>query len=473
MQTDSFFIQTFGCQMNAADSERMALLLTESGFIESPDPEHASVIIINGCSVREKAVHKALSSLGRFHKDFQKGQKPALIGIGGCVGQLDKADLFQKAPFLDFVFGTDCIDNLPEIIYRAKSGEKHILETEFNPLMTYSTETKILHQKATAYVNIMKGCDKYCTYCIVPFTRGKEKSRTIHEVVQDLQKLCNQGVTEVTLLGQNVNSFGKGNINYDNQSPTELHNVIGKVGPRPGEENFPQLLAAIDRDPLCSRIKRIRFTSSHPLDFSDELIECYQSVKKLASHLHLPVQSGSDRILKKMGRHHTIDNYLSQMDLLRTIAPEVGITTDLIVGFPSETEEDFEETMALLDRMQFDNVYAFCYSVRPGTRAALMPNDVPDTVKNERLNRLLKKQLDISKTRYQSKVGQKFEILVEGLSKNQLLAQNKKGFVWTGRTSCNRVVNFFTDLPRNFTNQFVQTHIIAASALALQGEVIL
>lgn len=298
MKAQQFYIKTFGCQMNVADSERMTALLTEQGLEEAPSAEAAQVIIINGCTVREKAVHKAVSALGELQDLKKDGQGP-LIGIGGCVGQLDQGKLFKRAPYLDFVFGTDTIDNLPEIIHRVKNGERHVVYADFDKSMDYSTETKVMGQKAQAYVNIMKGCDKYCTYCIVPYTRGREKSRTIDEVVNDVARLVATGVREITLLGQNVNSFGKGNPNLKGRHPLELHNVIGKVGPRSGEENFPQLLRAIDEDPRCAALKRIRFTSSHPLDFSDELIDCYApaergGVARLAAHLHLPVQSGSN-----------------------------------------------------------------------------------------------------------------------------------------------------------------------------------
>ncbi|MEK6579988.1 MAG: MiaB/RimO family radical SAM methylthiotransferase, partial [Bdellovibrionota bacterium] len=319
----------------------MSALLSDGGMTEAKDQTDADLIIINGCSVREKAVHKAVSALGRL-QDLKKEGKGPLIGIGGCVGQLDQKKLFERAPYLDFVFGTDTIDQLPEMVYRVKNGERHVAYTDFDESMSYSTETKIFGQKALAYVNIMKGCDKYCTYCIVPFTRGREKSRTIDEVVSDIARLVATGVREVTLLGQNVNSFGKGNFNIKNRTPQELHNVIGKVGPKAGEENFPQLLRAIDNDPRCAALKRIRFTSSHPLDFSDELIDCYATpekggVARLAGHLHLPVQSGSNTVLQKMGRHHKIESYIAQMDRLREINPEIGLSTDLIVGFPTET----------------------------------------------------------------------------------------------------------------------------------------
>lgn len=262
----------------------------------------------------------------------------------------------------------------------------------------------------------------------------------------------------------------------------ELHNVIGKVGPRAGEENFPQLLRAIDSDPRCAALQRIRFTSSHPLDFSDELIECYASadqggVSRLSAHLHLPVQSGSNAVLQKMGRHHKIESYIAQMDRLRELCPDVGLSTDLIVGFPTETDEDFEKTIELLDRVQFDNIYAFAYSPRPGTRASKLKDDVPAEVKNQRLNRLLKYQLTIAEKRYASRVGKVMEILVEGEAKNQNLVQGSEtnpqaslGKVWTGRTTCNRVVNFISQSPRNLTGKFMNVKIVAATSLSLQGE---
>ncbi len=485
-----FFIKTFGCQMNVADSERMSALLAEQGMSSTEIADEAEVIILNGCTVREKAVHKAISTLGQFQKVkrdehgvpiHNSGKKP-IIGIGGCVGQLEKEKLFEQAPYLDFVFGTDTIDHLPEIIHQVRNGGKHVVYADFDKSRDYSTETKVYGYKAQAFVNIMKGCDKFCTYCIVPFTRGREKSRTIDEVLNDVARLVATGVREITLLGQNVNSFGKGNANLKKREPQELNNVIGKVGPRAGEENFPQLLRAIDQDPRCAQLKRIRFTSSHPLDFSDELIECYAppekgGVAKLASHLHLPVQSGSNRVLQKMGRHHQIENYIAQMDRLRELCPDVGITTDLIVGFPTETEEDFQETLRLLDRIRYDNVFAFAYSPRPGTRASKLPDDVPDQVKNERLNRLLQHQLEISGRRFAECVGKTMEILVEGEAKNQNLipdhAQRETKKVWTGRTSCSRIVNFVADSKRSLIGRFLTAKIVDASRLSLQGELVI
>ena len=477
---EQFFIKTFGCQMNAADSERMAALLGEQGMVQTETVTDAQVIIINGCTVREKAVHKAVSALGELQVLKKNRTGGPIIGIGGCVGQLDKASLFKRAPYLDFVFGTDTIDNLPELIHRVKNGERHVVYADFDKSVDYSTETKIVGSKAQAYVNIMKGCDKYCTYCIVPFTRGKEKSRTIDEVVADIAQLVAKGVKEVTLLGQNVNSFGKGNINHQSRQPSELFNVIGKVGPRAGEENFPQLLRAIDQDPRCAPLKRIRFTSSHPLDFSDQLIDCYGpeskgGVKRLAAQLHLPVQSGSNRILQKMGRHHQIEAYIAQMDRLRELSPAIGISTDLIVGFPTETDEDFEQTLKLLDRVQYDTIFAFAYSSRPGTRAAKMVDDVPAKLKNDRLNHLLNYQREISEKKYAAFVGRTVEILVEGEAKNQNLTRGNvdtAARVWTGRTECSRIVNFISHSPRSLAGQFVNAKIVDNASLSLQGEMV-
>jgi tRNA-2-methylthio-N6-dimethylallyladenosine synthase len=493
-EAKSFYVKTFGCQMNVADSERMMSLLAEKGMTPAKSANEADLILINGCTVREKAVHKAVSQLGAYHHETKRNKKPPIIGIGGCVGQLEKQALFKRAPYLDFVFGTDTIDNLPEIVSRIENGERHVVYADFDKSMDYSTETKVLGAKAQAFVNIMKGCDKYCSYCIVPFTRGKEKSRTIDEVLNDMARLVATGVREITLLGQNVNSFGKGNPNTKERTPRELHNRIGKVGPREGEENFPMLLRAIDSDPRLAKLRWIRFTSSHPLDFSDELIECYASAEKggiarLAPQLHLPVQSGSNAVLQKMGRHHKIEGYFEQMDRLREICPDVGLSTDLIVGFPTETDEDFQETLKLLDRVQYDNIYAFAYSPRPGTRAAKLKDDVPNSVKNERLNILLKHQLAIAEKRYASRLGKEMEILVEGLARHQNMVDASDGAkstgptgqkkeypagsrVWTGHTPCGRVCNFVSDSPRSLMGRFVRVKITASTSLSLTGELI-
>ncbi len=473
----SFFIKTFGCQMNVADTERMGALLSESGMHQAREIEEADLILVNGCSVRDKAVHKALSTLGQFRelkKTAESQGRKQIIGIGGCVGQLEKKALFSSAPHLDFVFGTDAIDQLPEIVHRVRGGERKVIFTDFDRTQNYSVETKMFGKKAQAFVNIMKGCDKYCTYCIVPFTRGKEKSRKIQEVLDDVARLVKNGVREVTLLGQNVNSFGKGNEDLLRREPRELTSPIGRVGPALGEENFPQLLHAMEKDERLAALRRVRFTSSHPLDFSDELLDCYRTISRLASHLHLPVQSGSDAVLQRMGRHHKIETYLRQMERLRDFVPEIGLSTDIIVGFPGETDEDFQATLRMLDRLQLDNVYAFAYSSRPGTRAEKLADDVSKSEKNRRLNVLLKHQLAISERRYAAKLDRTMEILVEGPARHDYLLRDRAGVgtVYMGRTTCNRVVNLVSESPRDLTGQFVLVKIVDTANLSLQGEVV-
>lgn len=477
-----FFLKTFGCQMNVADTERMHALLQDQGMEATPQVEDADIVLINGCSVREKAVHKAVSSLGAFHHrglkhDGEGAKKERIFGVGGCVGQLEKDSLFEQFPYLDFVFGPDTIDQLPEMIFLAESGHRKKLYADFDKKMGYRTETRLPGKSAQAFVNIMKGCDKFCTYCIVPFTRGREKSRAIDEVLDDLARLVSQGVREVTLLGQNVNSFGKGNPNLAEREPRELHSPIGKVGPRAGEENFPQLLRAIEEDSRLSGLKRIRFTSSHPLDFSDELLGCYAApeaggLSKLAHQLHLPVQSGADSMLRRMGRHHSIETYIEQMERLRAMAPGIGLSTDLIVGFPGETEEEFQATLRLMDRIRYDHVYAFAYSPRPGTKAAKLTDDVPDEVKNHRLNELLRHQSAISEDVFRSHIGSVVEVLVEGEAKNQHLAERSGslGRVWTGRTSCGKVANFIAEGTRNLTGYFLAVRVTGSTPLSLHGE---
>jgi len=481
----TYFIKTFGCQMNVADTEKMSFLLTETGLTQSESAEAADVVIFNGCSVRDKAVHKAVSSLGRVRHTRSESLPPynaskQIMGMGGCVGQLEGERLFKQAPYLDFVFGPDAIENLPELIHRVKLGEPKVLATDFDSLKSYSTKTELNNVGVSVFVNIMKGCDKFCTYCIVPFTRGREKSRTIDEVLDDVADLVSKGAKEVTLLGQNVNSFGKGNKNLKDRLPLELHNVIGKVGPRDHDENFPQLLRALDQDERLKELKRVKFTSSHPLDFSDELIECYASPEKggvglLAPHLHLPVQSGSNRILQAMGRHHKIEDYLDQMKKLRQLNPEVGISTDLIVGFPGETEEDFEATLKLLDLMQYEHVYAFAYSPRPGTKAMKLVDDVSASNKNRRLNTLLTHQTKITEKLYQARIGKTYDVLVEKSARHQNLVKKggKVGVVWTGRTGCQAVVNFATESVRPLTGQFVKVKITDVTALSLHGELVI
>lgn len=425
--------------MNVNDSERMAALLSEAGVRQASTPEGADILILNGCEVRDKAVQKMLSSLGGLRKGKHKGQ---IIGVGGCVGQFDGEKLFSRNPHLDFVFGTDAIDQLPEIVGEVMGGARRLVYNAFDKGRDYSTETKIFHRSATAFVNIMKGCDKFCSYCIVPFTRGREKSRTISEVVSDVQRLALLGVREVTLLGQNVNSYGKGN-----------------------GENFPQLLRELDS--AVPELKRLRYTSSHPMDFSDELINCYGELRSLCNQLHLPVQSGSDKILKAMHRHYTTEAYRKQIAAWRARCPDGGLSTDIIVGFPGETDEDFELTMNLLEEMRYDVVYAFCYSPRPGTKAFALEDDVPQSVKHARLLRFQRRAVELAAENNQKKVGRAMEVLVE--SKARPLRKSEHMNIFQGRTGCGRVVNFPYDGAEDLIGRFLTVTIERATGLALTG----
>ncbi len=433
----------------------MASLLSETGASPAPSVNDADIVILNGCEVRDHAVHKMLSHLGTLKatgktaRPGQKGKQDQIIGIGGCVGSLRGDTLFSKNPHVDFVFGTDTIASLPELLHRVEQGERRVVFNAFDKKDDYEIETKVFTKNASAFVNIMKGCDKFCSYCIVPFTRGREKSRPMQDIVSDIERLVQHGVREVTLLGQNVNSYGQG------------YGVT-----------FPQLLRAVDK---ISGIKRIRYTSSHPIDFSDELIECYGELEHLCPQLHLPVQSGSNAVLQKMHRHYKIEQFYEQIAKWRQRCPDGGLSTDLIVGFPTETEEDFQMTMKLIEDMRFDMTYSFAYSPRPGTKAAKLEDNVPADVKNRRLVSLLDRVVEISNVGNQRFVGRTMELLVEGTVKtlkNALNGTQQNGQPtqkWQGRTTTNHVVNFAYDGPRNLAGQFVPVRIVSATGLALTG----
>lgn len=443
-QQKKFYIKTFGCQMNVADTEQMASLLSEAGNVATESVDDADVVILNGCEVRDKAVHKMLSSLGKLKvkpQDLRKGVTKKIIGIGGCVGSLRGSDLFSRNPHIDFVFGTDTIASLPELVHRVEHGERHVVFNEFDKFEDYNIETKVLNKSVSAFVNIMKGCDKFCSYCIVPFTRGREKSRPMKDIISDIERMVLHGVKEVTLLGQNVNSYGKGE-----------------------DVTFPDLLRAVNK---IDGIKRIRFTSSHPMDFTDDLIHCYGELEKLCPQLHLPVQSGSNPVLQKMARHYKIEMFYEQIAKWKAICPDGGLSTDMIVGFPTETDEDFELTMKLCSDMKFDMVYAFAYSPRPGTKAAKLVDNVPLDVKNERLVKLQKHIIDIAAEHNKRWIGRTLEVLVEGPAKVMKSAPSDK--MWQGRTPTNQVVNFPYEGHRDIAGQFFNVRIDRVTGLALSG----
>jgi tRNA-2-methylthio-N6-dimethylallyladenosine synthase len=411
-----YFIHTFGCQMNVNDSLRMSEVLAKLSYTPTPTPDDADLIILNTCAIREKAEDKMLSALGRYKP--VKLSRGALIGVGGCVAQQEKDRLIKKVPYVDFVFGPDNIGKLPEIISRVEQERERVVETAFVDSEEYvfpRANPETSRGKVTEFVTVMKGCDNVCSFCVVPHTRGREVSRAFPDVLTEVADLARVGVREVTLIGQNVNSY-KGGI------------------------SFAQLLLRTAEVP---GIERIRFTTSHPHDLSDELIEAFRIQPKITPHFHLPVQSGADRILKMMRRDYTVVQYLERLEKLRAARPGIAVTTDIIVGFPGETEEEFELTMKLTEQVRYENQFSFIYSPRPKTGAALREKDwglVPHEVKIARLERLQKLQRKICGEITTTQVGLEVEVLVEGHSKYDAA----KRF---GRTPENRTVNFEGDAP--------------------------
>lgn len=434
------YIQTFGCQMNEHDSRLMAGLLAHDGYERAEAPDEADLILVNTCSIRDKAEHKVFSLLGQY-RELKQARPGLLIGVGGCVAQQQGAEVRRRAPHVDLVFGTQNIRNIRELVSEA-AAERGIVATswaadldarfrEGELAVPYGTADGV-----SAFVTVAEGCDHFCSYCIVPYTRGREASRTPEQILADVRRLAERGVVEVTLLGQNVNSYGK---------RTDF--------------NFAKLLGAVC---AVDGIRRVRFTSPHPRDLADDQIDAYARLPKLARHLHLPAQSGSDRILKSMNRRYTFDEYVARLDRLRSVAPEVAVTTDLIVGYPGETDDDFARTVALMDRVVFDHVFAFMYSPRPGTRAAAMPDDVPAEVKSERLQIIMKKQQQVCREKNERLVGRGMEVLVEGHDDG----------VWRARTSCFRLVHFSAPESAGVApGRLVEVPIIRAFPNSLRGEI--
>lgn len=444
------WMKTYGCQMNYHDTERIMSHLQNLNFTKTEDKAEADLVIFNTCAVRDLANQKFYSHLGETKKlkenanvDPETGlKKDVIVAAGGCIAQTEGKDLIQKYKQLDFAFGTDVIDNIGEMVYRAYSGDKKFSVTSWDRSENYSIETKITQGTPMAFVNIIKGCDKFCSYCIVPFTRGREKSRRLQEVVTDVKRLVEySGVQEVMLLGQNVNSFGKDNGESLGELIMELEKVEG--------------------------LQRLRYTTSHPYDVTDDLVEAHRNSKKLANHLHLPVQSGSNTVLQRMLREYTIEHYLTLIQKMRAANPEMIISTDIIAGFPNETEEEHEATMDLLDKAQFDFIYAYSFSSRKGTKAARMNDVLTDDIRGRRLREIQAKQLQIQANIRQGMVGKTYRVLVEekGLSKGVLK--------WTGRTSCYRLVHFEPETPESdYLWHWVDVEIISATALSTQGRVV-
>lgn len=406
-----YYIQTFGCQMNFHDSDQIAALLTEAGHERTNNAVNADYIILNTCSIREKAAQKAYSQLGRF-RDLKRKNPRLVIGVGGCLAQQWGEKFLKKAPYLDMVFGTRNFHRVPELINAVETTRFPAVETTFHEGDKFAAAVTAMPQngQVSAYVTIMQGCDNFCAYCVVPYLRGREESRKLDDIITEVERLAAHGVREVTLLGQNVNSYGKGLPNG-----TDFAGVLRKVGNMQG-------------------IERIRFTTSHPKDLSPELIRCYAEVDKLCEHIHLPVQSGSDQVLRRMNRGYNRDKYMEKAVRLREVCPDISITSDVIVGFPGETDEDFRKTTDLMEEIRFDNLFSFKYSERAGTAAAGFDGKVSEHIKGERLQVLQSLQETHTLEKNKKMEGQIVEVLVEGRSKNS------PGEVM-GRTRTNKIVN--------------------------------
>ncbi|MEO1902244.1 MAG: tRNA (N6-isopentenyl adenosine(37)-C2)-methylthiotransferase MiaB [Alcanivorax sp.] len=433
------FIQTHGCQMNEYDSTRMADLLGSSHDLEPTDnPEEADVLLLNTCSIREKAQEKVFHQLGRW-KRLKDRNPDLIIGVGGCVASQEGEAIRERAPYVDVVFGPQTLHRLPGLITQASTTRSLAIDVTFPEIEKFDSLPEPSVDGPSAFVSIMEGCSKYCTFCVVPYTRGEEVSRPVRPVLDEIRHLADLGVREVNLLGQNVNAYrgrGAGGAMVD----------------------FAELLLLI-RD--IEGIDRIRYTTSHPMEFSDALIEVYREIPELVDHLHLPVQSGSDRILALMKRNHTALEYKAKLRKLRRIRPDISYSSDFIIGFPGETDADFEATMNLIADIGYDASFSFIYSPRPGTPAADLPDDVPMAVKKERL-RLLQQRInqqaqDISR----KMVGSTQRILVDGFSK-------KDPGQLKGRTENNRVVNFACD-DIDLIGEFVDVEILEALPNSLRG----
>ncbi|WP_109040432.1 tRNA (N6-isopentenyl adenosine(37)-C2)-methylthiotransferase MiaB [Azospira sp. I13] len=434
------YIKTFGCQMNEYDSDKMADVLNQSEPLEKTDnPEEADIILFNTCSVREKAQEKVFHDLGRV-KHLKKLNPNLVIGVGGCVASQEGAAIVARAPYVDVVFGPQTLHRLPQLIADRKAQGKAAVDVSFPEIEKFDALPPAKVEGATAFVSIMEGCSKFCTFCIVPYTRGAEVSRPFEDILTEVAGLAQQGVKEITLLGQNVNAY-RGEFGGET---ADLAMIIEYIAEMPG-------------------IERIRYTTSHPREMTQRLIDTYAKVPKLVSHLHLPVQAGADRVLAVMKRGYTAIEYKSIIRKLRAVRPDISLSSDFIVGFPGETEEDFEKTMKLIEDVGFDTSFSFVYSPRPGTPAVELEDDTPQDVKLARLARLQKRIEDQAMAISNTMVGTVQRVLVEGTSK-------KDANELAGRTDNNRVVNFVGN-PR-LINHFVDVTITSALPHSLRGEIV-
>ena len=436
------YIKTLGCQMNEYDSDKMADVLRASHALEPTDnPADADVILFNTCSVREKAQEKVFHDLGRV-RQFKNANPNVLIGVGGCVASQEGAGIVARAPYVDMVFGPQTLHRLPQLIEARRKSGKPQVDISFPEVEKFDHLPPARVEGATAFVSIMEGCSKYCSFCVVPYTRGEEVSRSFDSVLTEIAELALKGVKEITLLGQNVNAYRS---TTEENEPADFALLLDYVAEIPG-------------------IERIRYTTSHPKEFTQRLIDAYATIPKLVNQVHLPVQAGSDRVLAAMKRGYTVLEYKSIIRRLRAVRPDISIATDIIVGFPGESDADFEATMRLIDDIQFDGAYSFVYSRRPGTPAADLPDETPQEVKLARLQRLQALVDEQSHSVSRAMVGTCQRTLVTGHARRAGY-ENKQ---LAGRTDNNRVINF--DGPASLINQFVDITVTEALHYSLRGE---
>jgi tRNA-2-methylthio-N6-dimethylallyladenosine synthase len=432
-QKKKLYIRTFGCQMNVADSERMAQVLADD-YVLTDRAEEADVYLINTCAIRRKSEEKVRSLLGSL-KGLKQRRPQLILGVGGCVAQQEGDKLLGAAPHLDLVFGAHGIYRLPRLVSRAAAGERPV-DVELYRCFPEAPPRRWESPPAQTFVTIMQGCNNFCSFCVVPYVRGREYSREPDDIIAEIKGFLAAGGREVTLLGQNVNSYGRGLA-----KPVSFPELLRQVAALPG-------------------LNRLRFATSHPRDLSDDLMDAYRELPPLCEHLHLPVQSGSNRILKAMNRGYTREDYLAKMARLRRVRPDLALSTDLIVGFPGETEEDFDQTLELMRQAGFDQAFSFKYSPRPQTRAAVFPDQVSESVKARRLARLQSVQDDLTLKAHRRLVGEVREALVEGRSKRSPLEL-------CGRLRTNQVVNF--QGPQDLVGRLVQVEITEAHPHSLKG----
>jgi tRNA-2-methylthio-N6-dimethylallyladenosine synthase len=436
------FIKTWGCQMNEYDSQKMAELLDAThGYTLAEEAEDADVILLNTCSIREKAQEKVFHQLGRW-KNLKQDKPGLIIGVGGCVASQEGAEIRKRAPYVDIVFGPQTLHRLPEMIKQIQGGDKAVVDVSFPEIEKFDRLPEPRADGPTAFVSIMEGCSKYCSFCVVPYTRGEEVNRPVDDVLLEIAQLAAQGVREVNLLGQNVNAFR--GPHYDG-SICRFAELL-------------ELVASIDG------IDRIRYTTSHPVEFTDDIVEAYKHIPELVNHLHLPVQSGSDRILNQMKRGHTAIEYKSTIRKLKKVRPNLCMSSDFIIGFPGETDADFEATMDLISTIDYDMSFSFIYSSRPGTPAADIVDDVSDATKKQRLQ-ILQQRINQNALRIARNMVQTIQrILVEGPSKKNVMEL-------TGRTENNRVVNF--EGSPDMIGEFVDVEITEVYSNSLRGKVLI